>query len=108
MTAGLQDEFLLSSKHNSKGAVFGGTERVEVIRQTYVPGGTHFPHEHADTEQVYYLVEGRARVRIGDEEFDVEAGTVFYIPPHTDHELHNIGDGPLVNLLIGIGLGEED
>ena len=103
-TSGLQDEFIVSGTH--KEAVFRGTQRVALIRQTYEPGGKHFPHEHESSEQIYYLVEGKARVRIGDETFEVGPGTVFYIPPNTDHELINIGDGPLVNLLIGVELGK--
>ena len=106
MTTGLQDEFIVSRSHAT--AAFLGTKRVTLIRQTYEPGGTHLNHQHESTEQVYYLLEGKARVRIGDEVFEAEAGTVFYIPAKTDHELWNIGDGRLVNLLIGVEIEETD
>ena len=105
-TTGLQDEFIIS--RDNQAAAFAGTRRTTLIRQTYEPGGTHFSHQHPSTEQAYYVLEGKARVRIEDEVFEVEAGTVFYIPAKTEHELWNIGEGRLVNLLIGVELDESD
>lgn len=108
MSKGLTDGLLVDRKGSRSRAAYVGTHRMKLIRQTYVPGGRHFPHEHATTEQAYYLISGRARVRIGAEVFVVEAGTVFYIPPKTEHEVENIGDEPLVNLLICGDLDESE
>jgi quercetin dioxygenase-like cupin family protein len=107
-TTGLIDENLLDRDNMPQGkAAFVGTQRLKMIRQVYEPGGTHFPHDHPATEQAYYIIEGSARVRVGKEWFDVEEGTVFYLPPKVEHELFNNGDGRLVNLLICVDLEDE-
>ncbi len=115
-TIGLMDENLLAAggladvvaRTGAQNAGFGGTRRMTMIRQHYEPGGKHYPHEHAEGEQAYYLESGRARVRVGEDTFDVGAGDVVYIPPRTDHEFENIGDEVCVNILISVGLGEAD
>jgi len=99
-TSGLTDEPLIDKNGASLSSAFVGTHRMKLIRQVYEAGGTHFPHQHPSTEQAYYILEGTARVRVGDESFDVEAGTVIYLPPNTPHEMINTGEGRLVNLLI--------
>jgi len=107
LSSGLQDESLVDRKGRKGLAAFIGTGRLKMIRQTYQPSGRHFPHHHRSTEQAYYLLAGKGRVRIGSEVFEATPGTMFYIPPMTEHEMENIGDVPLVNLLICVDLDEE-
>jgi len=38
------------------------------------------PHLHEDVEEVYHVIEGTGRMTIGDEEKNVTAGNVIYIP----------------------------
>jgi len=45
----------------------------------------------ANEEQLLFL-QGKGRVLLGKEEVVMSAGEVLYIPPHTEHEVHN--DGP--------------
>jgi len=107
LTSGLQDQSLLDHMGQDSPLVgYAHTHRLKVIRQTYIPGGTHHPHHHERAEQVYYILSGKARVRLGEEVFEVEGGTVLYIPPMTEHQIWNIGDAPLVNLLIDVTLDE--
>lgn len=59
------------------------------------PGhSSHAPHEHAD-EEVIFLMEGRARVQIGEDVNEIEANTVIYYPPNIPHSLSNCGDVPI-------------
>lgn len=106
LSANLQDGDILDHEGRDAGGEgeYTNTYRLKVIRQTYAPGGTHFPHHHELAEQAYYIISGKARVRIGDKTFEPEPGTVFYIPPGTDHEVWNIGNEPLVNVLIDVKL----
>ncbi len=45
------------------------------------------PH---DEDEVYYVVEGRARLRIGEEEIEVRPGSVLYVAATEDHSFFEI------------------
>lgn len=53
-------------------------------------------HAHPDNEQVYVIVRGRGLMKVGDEEQEVAAGTLVFVPPQTGHAIRNIGDEALV------------
>lgn len=58
------------------------------------PGG-HIPlHDHPWEHEIFVL-EGKLRIRIGDEVYEVSNGTAIYIPPNIPHEYWNVGDGIL-------------
>ena len=42
------------------------------------------------------IVRGRGVMRVGDEEREVEAGTLVLVPPRTGHSIRNTGEEPLV------------
>jgi mannose-6-phosphate isomerase-like protein (cupin superfamily) len=62
---------------------------------TIAPGGATAAHYHRVTEELYYVVEGSGRLRIGDAERDVAVGDCAVIPPGARHTIANTGDGPL-------------
>lgn len=62
------------------------------------PGGETVEHLHRSSEEIYRFTAGAGRMRLGDEEFEVEAGTTVLIPPGTRHKLWNPGPEPLVLL----------
>ncbi len=39
---------------------------------------------------VLYVVTGRATVRVGDEDREVQAGSVIFVPPGVPHRFHSI------------------
>jgi mannose-6-phosphate isomerase-like protein (cupin superfamily) len=49
-------------------------------------------HSTENNEELLVFLRGKARVLLGSETLTMEAGQVLYIPPQTEHELHN--DGP--------------
>ncbi|MFQ5710665.1 MAG: cupin domain-containing protein [Candidatus Geothermarchaeales archaeon] len=53
------------------------------------------PHVHENVEEVYYIMEGRGEMRIGEEEKIVEEGDLVYIPPREIHSLIQVGSKPL-------------
>lgn len=61
------------------------------------PGMEVNPHSHA-CEQVVYVVKGRMRFVINDNEFEVEAGGLIRIPPNAKHYGEPIGDETVLNL----------
>ena len=67
--------------------------------QEYGVGGYAVPHSHEDMEQIYYFLKGKGVMTLGEEEFEVKAGTVVLIPIKTSHSLRNTGTEPLAHLL---------
>ena len=55
------------------------------------PGSGQRPHSHAP-EQVYVIVRGRGRMKVGDEELLVVEGDLIYIPPDALHGIENLAD----------------
>jgi mannose-6-phosphate isomerase-like protein (cupin superfamily) len=73
--------------------------RHQSLAEAIVPaGGQTIEHRHLQTEEIYYFVAGRGRMRLGDDESDVAAGDCVVIPPGTAHKLWATGEGDLVLL----------
>ncbi len=47
------------------------------------------PHKHKKMEEVYFIIRGKAKLKVGNKIFPIEAGDVFSIPKN---EYHNIQD----------------
>ena len=39
---------------------------------------------------MYYVVEGRAKIKVADEDHVVQAGSVVYVPKNAAHRFHSI------------------
>jgi mannose-6-phosphate isomerase-like protein (cupin superfamily) len=52
-------------------------------------GATDAQLPHTEDE-VYYLVAGKARIRIADEEREVQTGSVVYVPRNVEHRFYSI------------------
>lgn len=65
----------------------------EVFIVELAPGEAPPLHQHLDTEQVFYILEGNGRLEIGPDAtlFPVNPGDVVRIPPATVHSIHNMG-----------------
>ena len=63
------------------------------------PGGwsalERHPHDHG-----VVILHGRARIRLGDQVFEVGPRDAVYISPNEEHQLHTLGDEPLGFLCI--------
>ncbi len=55
------------------------------------PGSGQRSHRHAP-EQVYVIVRGMGRMKVGDEELMVMEGDLIHIPPDALHGIENIAD----------------
>jgi mannose-6-phosphate isomerase-like protein (cupin superfamily) len=58
----------------------------------------------------WVIVKGNARVRVGDEHYNLDKGMHIYIPIQSLHRIENIGDDLLefIETQIGEYLGEDD
>jgi mannose-6-phosphate isomerase-like protein (cupin superfamily) len=63
------------------------------------PGGKTRPHRLKSAE-VYYVLEGRGLMHVGNEQAEVAAGQAVYIPPDTTQFIENPGPGRLAFLCI--------
>ena len=76
------------------------TERLDVTIQEYAPGGFTGDSAHADSEQVYMILEGRMRVVVEGREYLAEPGSVVTIPRNAHHENANVTeDGGVLKVL---------
>jgi mannose-6-phosphate isomerase-like protein (cupin superfamily) len=74
----------------------------EVFVVILEPGEAPPLHQHDDTEQVFYILEGEGILRIGagQTEYAVRSGDVVRIPPATLHSIRCIGKKPLRYLAV--------
>ncbi|MFC1491568.1 cupin domain-containing protein [Nitrospinota bacterium] len=54
-------------------------------------GSVRAEHSHPN-EQIIYLLEGRAKFRLGDEEREVEAGQAMHVEPDLVHQVDALTD----------------
>ena len=67
--------------------------RLQSLAEARLPvGGQTTPHYHPQTEEIYYILSGQGRMRIGDEQREVGPGDAIAIPPGAVHQIANTGD----------------
>jgi len=65
---------------------------------TLDPNGGQVPWHDQESEEVYFVISGRGEMCIDDERRELCDGQAVFIPPHSFHQITNIGDTPLVML----------
>jgi mannose-6-phosphate isomerase-like protein (cupin superfamily) len=63
-------------------------------------GATDHQAPHTEDE-VYHVVSGRARILVGDEDREVGAGSVIFVPADTVHRFHDISEELVVLVVFG-------
>src|ERR687893_1330669 len=56
------------------------------------PAGSVDGQEPHTEDEVYYVVSGRARLSVADEEVEVGAGSVVYVAAGVGHRFHDISE----------------
>ena|SRR5579862_414909 len=74
-------------------------EHATLAFTTLAPGHAPNPHSHPH-EQIVYVLSGRLRFVVGDEEAIVGAGHILVVPPGVEHWAETIGDEPAVDLSV--------
>ena len=73
--------------------------RNQCLAEARVPvGGSTQEHHHPKAEEIYYITQGRGRIRIEGEVRELKAGDAVAIPPGQRHQLWNTG-GETLRLL---------
>ena len=52
-------------------------------------GGEDSQSPHTEDE-VYYVAGGKAKIRVGEEDQDVQAGSIVYVAKNVEHRFHSI------------------
>lgn len=65
------------------------------------PSLSYEPHSHNDHEEVYYIIRGRGKIRVGEETAQFREGDIIYIPLGKEHTMKNDGDDVVEFLAFG-------
>ncbi len=71
------------------------TENHSVAYVIIPPQKSSLLHYHPEAEESYYILQGLARITIGEEEAEISPGQIVLIPPNKPHKIFNIGDDDL-------------
>ena len=55
-----------------------------------LPAGGSDPQSPHTEDEVYYVVQGRAKIKVADEDRPVRAGSVVYVAKNVEHRFHSI------------------
>lgn len=90
-------------RHSRSLATHTGMNRIGVHLVRIRPGHDSTTHHYHDADEEFiYVLSGRGRARIGDEEFDIAAGDFMGFPaPSPAHSMHNPYAQDLVYLMGG-------
>jgi mannose-6-phosphate isomerase-like protein (cupin superfamily) len=55
-----------------------------------LPAGGTDPQSPHTEDEVYYVVSGRAKIQVADEDRDVAAGSIVYVAKNVEHRFHSI------------------
>lgn len=61
------------------------------------PGTVHAPHDHSG-DQSLWIISGSAQLRVGDEQYVLNAGDRDFLPAHTEHSAVATGEEMVVYL----------
>jgi len=77
------------------GVPTGGTSHQSLAEAMLPPGGTTQRHYHRRSEEIYFLLEGRAEMELEGERRELVRGEGVAIPPGAWHEIKTLGDSEL-------------
>ncbi len=55
-----------------------------------LPAGGVDPQSPHTEDEVYYVVNGRAQIKVADEDRAVQAGSIVYVAKNVEHRFHSI------------------
>jgi mannose-6-phosphate isomerase-like protein (cupin superfamily) len=76
------------------------TARSQTAVMTVAPGQDAGPEETHQADQILYVIEGEAAVRMGSDSCVAGAGSLVTIPAGTPHHVRSVGAVPLFFLTV--------
>ena len=56
----------------------------------FLPAGGTDPQSPHTEDEVYYVVSGRGKIKVADEDRAVQAGSIVYVAKNVEHRFHTI------------------
>jgi len=56
----------------------------------FLPAGGTDPQSPHTEDEVYYVVSGRAKIKVAEEDQEVQAGSIVYVAKHVEHRFYSI------------------
>jgi len=76
----------------------GATDRALLDLYCVGPGQAQKAHTHGDQDKIYVVLDGQARIRVGDAEDTLTSGEAIIAPAGVEHGVVN--DGPASAMLL--------
>jgi mannose-6-phosphate isomerase-like protein (cupin superfamily) len=81
--------------------------QIMMINWAKLPVGKSFAtHYHEDMEEVFIILNGKTKVKVGEKEAELERGDAVITPIKTVHEMANISTEDVYYIALGISKGE--
>lgn len=80
----------------------GSNDHMKVGISRMRPGSVQPLHVHSGDEQIAYIISGRGRQTINNEDVPIEPGRICHIGTGMSHETVNDGDTDIVKLLVSV------
>jgi len=61
-----------------------------------LPAGSTDPQSLHTEDEVYYMVSGRAKIRVAEEDRTVQKGSIVYVAKNVEHRFHSIEEELIV------------
>ena len=61
-----------------------------------LPAGSTDPQSPHTEDEVYYVVSGRAQIKVADENRAVQAGSIVYVAKNVEHRFHSMEEELMV------------
>lgn len=76
------------------------SENVSVAYVEMVSGNVSLLHKHSTFTELYYILNGKGKMRVGYAEFLVSKNTLIEVKPGVPHKLKNTGKSLLRHLVV--------
>lgn len=71
-----------------------------VMRQFTLGAGGMTPKHRHNWPHINYIINGKGTLFLDGQEYDLEAGSVAYVPADAEHQFKNNGDGDFIMICI--------
>ncbi len=78
----------------------GDIKNISLAEAIVKTGKSTLKHYHENFEEIYFILQGKGKMLLGEETFIVGKGDSIAIPPKTPHKIYNIGAEDLKILCI--------
>lgn len=57
-----------------------------------LPAGADDPQQPHNEDEVYYVISGRGKLRVEEDDYDAGPGAILYVAKHAAHKFHSISE----------------